>query len=262
MSSANTPDLKTLFSSAARDGLLSDQAASLLSGQLGSVVIAGAAGRALEDIQSSDVTLVTLLVDASSSIASGGLEAAVRAGQGAMLHALSASREADSILLAQWCFNHERQVLHSYVPLSEAARLDARSYRGSGGTSLYDTWCEALAANVAYAQRLRDGGTPCRSAVVVLTDGEDCGSSRSASDCATLSRALLASEQFVLGFVGVGREVNFRRVARDMGVPEAGIAVADAATPEALREVFRLVSRSAIQVSQRRVRPGGGFFGP
>lgn len=262
MSSKKTPDLNSLFSSAVDDGVLSSQSASLLSGHLGSVVIAGAAGQDLEDIQASDVTLVTLLVDASSSIASSRLEGAVRAGQGAMLDALSASREADGILLAQWCFNHDRRVLHSYVPLADAARLDKRNYKGSGATSLYDTWCEALAANVAYAQQLRDGGTPCRSAVVVITDGEDCGSSRSASDCAQLSRDLLASEQFVLGFVGVGQEVNFRRVARDMGVPDAGIAVASAATPKALRDVFQMVSRSAIRVSQRRVQPGGGFFGP
>jgi len=256
------PDLNSLFSGAVDDGLLSAQSASLLSGHLGSVVVAGAAGQDLETIESSDVTLVTLLIDASSSIAGYKLEDAVRKGQNTMVDALSASAEADSILLAQWSFNHDRKVLHSYIPLTDAVRLSRKNYKGSGATSLYDTWCDALAANVAYAQQLRDGGTPCRSAVVVITDGGDCGSKRKARDCAQLSRDLLASEQFVLGFVGVGKDVDFRRVARDMGVPDAGIAVANAATPAALRDVFQMVSRSAIRVSQRRVQPGGGFFGP
>ncbi len=155
-------------------------------------------------------------------------------------------------------------VLHSYVPVDDATRLDAQNYRGCGATSLYDTWCDALAANVAYAQRLRDGGTPTRSVVVVLTDGEDVGSKRSAPECARLSRDLLASELFTLAFVGVGRDVDFEDVAQAMGVPPGCVLVQRDATAAALRRTFQLVSRSAIRASQGRVQPGvnAGFFGP
>ena len=51
-----------------------------LTGSLSPIAIAGAAGKDIEDILASDVTLVTLLVDASSSIHDRGLEAAVRDG--------------------------------------------------------------------------------------------------------------------------------------------------------------------------------------
>lgn len=254
-------ELKTLLQHAVASGVVSP---GTLTGNLGSMVVAGAAGRALEDITASDVTLITLLVDASSSIADRHLEQAVRDGQNALVDAFDGSRERDSVLMALWTFAHEQKVLHGYVPVDDAVRLDAKNYRGGGSTRLYDTWCDALTANVAYAQRLRDGGTPCRSVVVVVTDGEDVGSSRSAGECARLSKDLLASEQFVLAFVGVGPGASFEQVARAMGVPDGCVLVQPDATPAALRAAFLMVSRSAIRASQGKIAPGAnaGFFTP
>jgi hypothetical protein len=253
-----------LLSSAEQSGTLSAASANLLCGDLGAVVVAGAAGLDAEDIQAADVTLVTLLIDASSSIAFAGLEQAVRSGQRALLDAFAGSRERDDILIALWTFNHKSTVLHAYLPVSDATRLDKKNYRGSGATSLYDVWCDGLAANVAYAEQLRASGTPCRSLAVVITDGEDVGSRRKASDCARVSRDLLATEQFVLAFVGVGDEADFHAVALSMGVPESCILVQTSATPSALRQAFQLVSQSAIRVSQGLIQPGpqAGFFLP
>jgi hypothetical protein len=251
-----------LLTSATTKGVLTPQTQSMVTGNLGPLVLAGAAGKDLEDLEASDVTLVTVLIDASSSIADRGLEGAVRDGQNALIDAFSGAKERDSILLACWTFNESAKVLHSYVPVDEATRLDARNYRGGGATSLYDTWCDALAANVTYAQRLRDGGTPARSVVVVVTDGEDVGSKRTAGHCARLSKDLLASELFTLAFVGVGTDVDFENVAKAMGVPPGCVLVQRDATPSGLRRAFQLVSRSAIRASQGRIAPGAaaGFF--
>ena len=260
--SNSSNDLQQLFSSAVAGGTLSPQTSAQLSGNLGQLVIAGAAGVDAETISASDVTLITVLLDASSSIGHRGLEGAVRQGYGGLVDALGASRERDSILVALWTFNDQQKVVHSYVPVDDAARLNRRNYRSSGTTRLYDTWYDALAANVAYAQTLRDSGTPCRSIVVVISDGEDTSSKRTPAECARLSADLLASEQFVLAFVGVGADADFKHVARSMGVAESCIEVQSKATPEALREVFQLVSRSAIVASRGRVQPGAqaGFF--
>jgi hypothetical protein len=257
-------DVAQLFANAAQAGTISEETQSLLSGNLDAVVIAGAAGMNVENVAASDVTLVTLLIDASTSIHTAGLEQAIRDGQNALLDAFGNSREKDAILVALWTFSDELRVVHSYVPVDDATRLDASNYAGLGGTHLYDTWCDALAANVAYAQRLRDSGTPCKSIVVVITDGADYGSRRRAKDCARISRELLASEQFVLAFVGVGAESDFRPIAQKMGVPDGSIAVQKDATPSALRAVFRMVSQSAIRASRGLVAPGAGagFFGP
>jgi len=257
-------NLQSLLISAAQTGTISPATQQLLTGNLGAVVIAGAAGKDAEDIVASDVTLVTLLVDASSSIHDRGLEDAVREGQNLLVEALSDTREKEAILMALWTFNDEVRVVHSYVGLDDVTRLDHQSYRALGCTRLYDTWCDALVANVAYAQLLRNSGTPCKSVVVIITDGEDVGSQRRAADCARISRDLLASEQFTLAFVGVGTAVDFNQVAREMGIPDGSVAVQAQATPSAIRKVFRMVSQSAIRASQGRVVPGpnAGFFSP
>ena len=256
-------ELEALIRSAAQGGTLSAHTTQLITGNLGAVVIAGAAGKDAEDIEASDVTLVTLLVDASSSIANSGLEDAVREGENLLVDALGDTRERDSILMALWTFSDQMKVVHSYVGLDDVTRLDRQNYRGNGGTRLYDTWCDALTANVAYAQQLRTSGTPCKSVVVVVTDGEDCGSKRGAADCERLSRDLLASEQFTLAFVGVGT-TDFEKVANEMGIPTGCIAVQAQATTSNIRKVFRMVSQSAIRASQGRVAPGpnAGFFSP
>ena len=260
-----TPDEATsLFTSATTKGVISPQTSSLITGNLGNLVLAGAAGKDLEDITASDVTLVTVLIDSSSSIADRGLEKAVREGQNALLDAFAGAKNQDAVLLACWTFSGTMDVIHSYVPVPDATRLDTRNYRASGSTALYDAWCSALAANVAYAQRLRDGGTPTRSVVVVVTDGEDVGSKRTTAECARLSRDLLASELFTLALVGVGSDVNFEHVAKSMGIPAGCILWERDATPSGLRRAFQLVSRSAVRASQGKIQPGhaAGFFVP
>lgn len=264
MGSKNSKDLTNLLQGAQSAGVLGAASSQMLTGNLGAVVIAGAAGLATEDIAASDVTLVTVLIDASSSIHARGLEQAVREGQNLLLDAFATSKEKESVLVALWTFNDDVRVVHAYVGLGDAVRLDASNYAGVGATRLYDTWCDACAANVAYAQRLRDSGTPCRSIVVIVTDGEDVGSRRTAGDCKRLNEDLLASEQFYLGFVGVGGDVDFHAVARSMGIPDGSIAVQAQATPAAVRQIFRMVSQSAIRASQSRIAPGpnAGFFSP
>ena len=130
--------MQNLISSAAVAGTISPATSSLLSGNLGAVVIAGAAGKDAEDIVASDVTLVTLLVDASSSIHDRQLEDAIREGQNLLVDALGDTRERESIPTALWTFNHDLNVVHSYVGLDDVTRLDAKNYAGLGATRLYD----------------------------------------------------------------------------------------------------------------------------
>ncbi|MBC7544421.1 MAG: VWA domain-containing protein [Candidatus Sericytochromatia bacterium] len=257
-------NLDDLFADALTGGIIGAQSASLLSGNLGSVVVAGAARKDMEDIVASDVTLITVLLDASSSIATSGLEQGVRDGYNVLVDTFMQSKERDSIMLALWTFTDTQTVVHSYMPILEATKLDASNYSADGATAPYDTWCQALGANIAYAQQLRNTGTPCRSIVVVITDGDDCGSRRTTTECASLSRDLLRSEQFTLAFVGVGPEGTFRDVARSMGVPDNCIEVQAAANPAGLRKMFHMVSQSAIRASQAMIRPGSqaGFFTP
>jgi uncharacterized protein YegL len=262
MTSKNSQQLAALINGSGIDGMSSNLMGNVLTGHLGSLVIAGAAGVAAENIQASEVTLMTVLIDSSSSIKASGLEAAVRDGQNALVNALRDSKEADSILLALWTFDTTAKVVHSYVPLADVTRLDDKNYQGSGTTHLYDTWCAAITANVAYAEDLRKSGTPVRSIVVVVTDGEDVGSKSRVDECRRITDSVLRTEQFHLAFVGVGNETDFRRVAREMGLADGSVLVQKDATPSEIRKVFGTISKSAIRASQGLVKPGAtsGFF--
>jgi hypothetical protein len=93
MSKTSKTNLQSLFQSAVQSGTLSSASSSLLGGHLGQVVIAGAAGLDAENIVAADVTLITLLVDCSSSISAYGLQKSVRDGQKLLLQSLQQSSQ-------------------------------------------------------------------------------------------------------------------------------------------------------------------------
>ena len=235
---------------------------SSIGGDLSEIVVAGAAGIDADELTASEVTLVTVLVDASTSISTRGLEDAIVRGYGDLVDAFSKAREKEGLLLALWTFNDEARVVHSYVPIDDATRLDRGNYAALGGTKLYDTFCDALLANVTYADRLRAAGTLTQSILVVLTDGEDCGSRRRVAECRKLAKEALTTEAWQLAFVGVGTDVDFRKVAKSMGFPDGSVAVRENTTPSSIRAIFRMVSQSTIRASQARPGTRGGFFSP
>ncbi len=204
-----------------------------ITGNLGSVVVAGAPpARRSEDITASDVTLlITLLVDASW-LDSRSPDSRPRCATARTCSsiAFAGSKERDAVLMALWTFNAEAKVLHGYLPVDEAVRLDVKSYRGAGATCLYDTWCDGSARRErrVRAAAARPERIPCRSVVVVVTDGEDVGSRRTRPRTERASRATCwRLEQFTLAFVGVGQAVDFEAVAAAMGVPKGCVLRAE-----------------------------------
>lgn len=238
------------FDSAVEDAVITVESASII--DVNDNVLAGMNGMDIDDIEVSEVTLVTVLVNDSSSIEYGGLTDAFIEGQNELIDALANSKASDSIMFAQGQFNYG--VLHSYVPIEDAERLNSSNFRPSGMTPLYNHYIEALGANIAYAQMLKENGTPVKNIFIVITDGADVNSSKRDIDCNTLTKDLLMSEQFVIGFIGAGNEADFRQVAKDMGIPDKSILEVDASS-KAIRDAFNLASKSAIKASQGIIDP-------
>jgi hypothetical protein len=261
MNKQSIGNLNNLFGQAEEEGVLSAGSKSLLCNNLTHVVIAGASGKEAEEIEATDVTLVTAVFDDSGSIRFGGLAQSVRDGQHALLRALREAKQKDSLLMAQWKLGSQAELVHSYVPIDDAVAFDQHNYNPQSGTALYDVWMDALASNVAYAQTLAATGTPVTSVVLVLTDGLDEHSVRyRAKECRDMARDLLASEQYVLAFIGVGQEKTFRDVAAEMGFPDDAVLVAKATDSE-IRRALNMVSQSTVRVSQGLIQPGNnGFF--
>ena len=243
-----TNDLDNIFGEAEGDGIITSSVKDMMSVNFDNDILNGACD--IDEIDSTEVILVTFLMDDSGSMYPMVTEAI--AGQNEMIKAFVDSKQSESILVGQWAMNRDKPY-HSYVPAAQATIFDSNNYDPGSMTPLYDKWFEALTANVAYAQQLRAAGTPVRSIAIVLTDGEDNDSHTfRASECKKLAEDLLNSEQFVLAFIGVGSEANFKNIAEKMGFPSGAVMLAKA-TPSDLRKVFRLLSQSVIRASQTAV---------
>ena len=257
-------DLSALLGDAVSTNVISQPVSDILNGNIDAVVIAGAEGKDVEDVDASAVTLLLVLVDKSSSMA--GMEPGVRDGQRLLLKEIEDTDDSDSILVSMWTYNHDQTVIHSFLPVEEAIRLDGNNYRASGMTSLYDTYVKGVNSLIVYAQDLEAAGTPTRSIVVVLTDGEDTSSrNNSEVQCAQINNDLLRSEKFVLGFVGLDRfsdDAFFTKIAKDMGFPDKAIRNVTNMDRDAIKEMFHMISRQSISVSKGQINPGqnSGLF--
>ncbi|OGI16597.1 MAG: hypothetical protein A3J63_01985 [Candidatus Moranbacteria bacterium RIFCSPHIGHO2_02_FULL_40_12b] len=265
MSQKSIGEVKNILQDAAEDGVISQKALQVI--DINDTVLAGIDGTDIDDIQATDVTLLTLVVDDTGSLAH--LIDSVIEGQNQLLEAIRNSKQKDNILLALWKFDADSKLVHSYVPVGQATKLDRRNYRASGSsTALNDAWMNAMASNIAYAQMLRSSGTPVKNIAVVITDGQDNDSRRyRAADCAKVNKDLLKSEQFILAFVGMGQtaadETQFRLIAEEMGFPDGAILTVDS-TPSEIRKIFNMISQSAIRASQKAVSAAAqnSFFNP
>jgi len=264
MNTQNSQNLENLFEQAQEDGVLGAASQQVLVENLSPMVIAGASGKSAEEIDATEVTLVTAVIDDSGSIRFAGLADAVRQGQNEMLRALANSKQQDALMVAQWKLGSQSELIHSYVPVADAEALNKKNYNPQSGTALYDVWMDALASNIAYAQTLAATGAQVTSIALIITDGQDQHSHRYlARDCRKLATELLQSETFHLAFIGVGEQREFQVVAEEMGFMPASVLVADA-TASAIRRAINLASQSIIRASQGLIQPGSqaGFFHP
>lgn len=249
-------NLDHLFASAREDGLISGESFRLLTlPDLGAKIQQGL-GVHVDDIPASEVLLVTLLIDDSGSIHQANGEPLVIEGHNTILQALGESQQRSGVIIHTRYLNGT--VLYAYAPLDQAVAMDARNYSAGGGTPLYDQTMATLGSVLAKTQELFDAGVPARGITVIITDGEDMGSTRfRARDVAGVVGDMLKSETQIVAGVGIrnGR-TDFRRVFREMGIEDRWI-LTPGNTKSDIRNAFRLVSQTAVRTSQGR----GAFSG-
>ncbi len=243
-------EVKEFIDGAEKDGNISPDSRDLIMDNLNDNIIEAASGLACDDIVSSEVTLVTVAIDCSGSIAGRDLVDTIIMGQNEMLDALTGSKKKDSILMSQWLFSNQSDVLNSYIPLEKCEKLDKSNYMSDGMTDLYGVTFDAISANIAYAQQLMDEGTPVQSIVVIITDGEDTVERLKTDKIRTLAQDVLKSERFVLAYIGAGDDLDHEVISKEIGFP-AFLKVGS--TQSEIRRLFKTVSQSVIKQSQGQV---------
>ncbi|NJO21575.1 MAG: hypothetical protein HC838_18135, partial [Spirulinaceae cyanobacterium RM2_2_10] len=148
--SQTTPNLNQLFENAQNEGLLSTTSMQALNvTDIGAEIQAGL-GISIDDVTTSEVVLVTIMPDDSSSIRFSGNAQAVRGGHNAILDALSVTAQRDSILIHNRYLNGH--VLYPYCGLDQAQRMTPQNYDPNQGTPLYDQTVVLLGTVLAKAQ--------------------------------------------------------------------------------------------------------------
>jgi hypothetical protein len=247
-------NIKKLFKDAEDEGKLSPAAVQALNViDLGAQIQAGL-GASVDDVQSSEVVLVTIMPDDSGSIQHGNNADAVRNGHNLVLSALVDSKQRDSILAHNRYLNGH--VLYPYCPIATAIKMDRSNYDPCLGTPLYDQTVVLLGTVIAKAQEFANNGVPARTVTLIITDGGDAGSTwAKARDVNALVRDMVQSESHIVTAMGIDDgSTNFRDVFRSMGIDDRWILTPGKDAAE-IRKAFLLFSQSAVRASQ-----GGATF--
>jgi hypothetical protein len=248
--SSQAPDVNALFQSARQDDVISaGTLAALQVVDLGAK-IADALGTPADQIQQSEVILLSVLVDDSGSIRFEGNTQAVRDGHNLILDALRDSKQQDNILAHTRLLNGE--VIYPYGLIDSAVKLDQHNYDPDKGTPLYDESMAFLATVLAKSQEFADQGVPCRTISLIITDGADQHSRKCRdSDVKKLVDDMLRQENHIIAAMGIKDDagVNYQAVFQAMGIRDEWILTPDK-TPSDIRKACQVFSRSAVRASQ------------
>ncbi len=208
----------------------------------------------VDEVASASIMLVDFAIDGSSSMSP--FESTM---QDCLVHyknAICNSKQADEMLVSKTIFASEIQTGGYVAP--DDFNPDYASY---GRTKLYDTIVDRKQRMLEYMEQLKNNGTNVRACFVILTDGEDVGSSCSISDARNAIKELLRRE-ITVAFIAFGQDAF--GIADSLGINKNNVKEVSNDESE-LRRVIDLVSKSAISASKKASSGAagssdGGFF--
>lgn len=208
----------------------------------------------VDEVASASIMLVDFAIDGSSSMSP--FESTM---QDCLVHyknAICNSKQADEMLVSKTIFASEIQTGGYVAP--DDFNPDYASY---GRTKLYDTIVDRKQRMLEYMEQLKNNGTNVRACFVILTDGEDVGSSCNISDARNAIKELLRRE-ITVAFIAFGQDAF--GIADSLGINKNNVKEVSNDESE-LRRVIDLVSKSAISASKKASSGAagssdGGFF--
>ncbi len=261
---SQTLQVNNLFQAAHADGFLSAASLQTLSSfDLGAEIQAGL-GVSVNNVQASEVVLVTQMVDDSGSIRFSGSAQTVRDGHNLVLDALIGSKQNQGILVHTCYLNGF--ILFPYQPLAvvdpkagghakyilnpDVKKMDTGNYNPNLGTPLYDQTVVLLGRVLAKFQEFADSGVVARTITLIITDGADEHSTQATAASVRPLVADLLGERHIVAAMGIDNgATDFRRVFKEMGIRDEWI-LTPKNSPTEIRQAFHVFSQSAVRASQ------------
>lgn len=244
---SNSKSLSSILEGAKKDGLVTTagmQAFTIV--DLGNE-IADNLGISPDLVDASEVFAFFGVIDDSGSIRFRGNTDVVKNGYNGILDALTKSKSRDDIIVGATLLNGG--MYHPVCALKDAKRLD-NHFNPNGGTPLYDRVIQTCDLVVRKCKEFQDTGASFKGVIVIVTDGNDEGSSASARHVKDALEPLLAKE--IISVVALGIDdgsTNFRAVFAEMGIPDNLILTVND-DPSSIRKAFGVVSRATAAASQ------------
>lgn len=242
-------NVNDLFQNAQEDGILSDDAMNALTVVDIGNQIQNAMGVDIDDVQASEVVLVTMMPDDSGSIRFSGNTQLVRDGHNLVIDSLVKSKQQDNILAHTKYLNG--YILYPYAPIDQAVKMDSGNYDPNQGTPLYDQAVILLGTVLAKYQEFADNGVIARTVTLIITDGSDQHSHRAdARMVKSIVDDMLRTEDHIIAGMGIDDGyTDFKEVFREMGIRDEWILTPGNSESE-IRKAFQVFSQSAVRASQ------------
>ncbi len=238
--------MNSQFDSAIKDGALSMANAQVLNiPDIGSAIQAGL-GINVDDVPSSEVLLISILIDDSGSISGSNNEQNIIDGHNLILDSLLDSKQKDNVLIHTRYLNGN--ILNPFCHIKDAKRMDKINYHANGGTPLYDETVVLLGTVIKKTQEFIDNGVQVRTCTILITDGKDEHSIKcTQTTCNSIVRDMLKIELKRHSICAMGIDdgsTNFISIFNSMGINNV---LTPGNTASEIRKAFEVASQSAIQ---------------
>ncbi|OAD21829.1 hypothetical protein THIOM_002398 [Candidatus Thiomargarita nelsonii] len=157
-----------------------------------------------EELGATEYTLVTIVVDITSSVAS--FSETLLKTLKSVIAACQHSPRTENMMVRLLLFNEKRHEVHGFVPLNQ---IDVNAYKPlkcRGATALYDAVYDAVSATNLYAQNLFTQDFDVNAAIYIITDGMDnCSKIRAKEIAVQIERAMKQEyvESLITVLIGV-----------------------------------------------------------
>jgi len=208
----------------------------------------------LEDLGASEYTLVSIILDISSSVAA--YKTDLEKSLITVLESCKKSPRAENLMLRLTAFNHNLSELHGFRLLSDIKDDDYHGIVQVGGnTALYDAAYEGVEVTKQYGKQLFDQDYTANAIVFIITDGEDNASAYAPIQVQVLVRDTMreeALESVTTILVGVDNDPCVKKALeyfKDNAELTQYVSLGEA-TPQKLAKLADFVSRSISSTSQ------------
>jgi len=251
-------DLENIFKDQVNSGAMNKKVSEVIINNLNDSNIAGCIGVEVDELSVDDITVVSIILDASGSMNHN--EQAVRDGYDSLINSLKESKQSDSMIVSSRVFSSDQKILYGFTKVEEIKKIGSDYTAEGRSTSLYDTLVNAMTDINIYSKNLNDNGIRTKNIIIVFSDGEDNSSRKNNSlDVKTVSDEFLKLEQYHLVYVGFQNDpnVSLDMIAKEIGFPNILTAKA---TEHEIRQTMNLVSKSIIKTSQSQINTTNTFF--